>query len=191
MKLSISSVCSAFATICVGTKVLDPEAVLSAINSAIEGYDWDRPLNEGEVRGQAFLSLPLLTNAVRTGVGRRTTNPEDFRAREHRGRVNLYLDPSLAAPLEGLAAIVYTTEAYLADPEVTDEEAQRIKNEGADYVLVALLAFAGPKAPVDEVRFVSNLAGGNRAYDDLSIERAKEMASEVKEYHDAWCVVAD
>jgi len=185
--LSISKVCTAFMDGSVGTKVLDGDAILSALDVAIPAHDFTKD----KVPGQGFLKLPDLFDAVRCGVGLRTTNPDDFHAKEHRGRVNLYLKPHLAAPCEGLAAIVYTLDAYLADPQVDEEENRALIVMKTTHVLVALLAFAGPEAPVDEVRFVSNLAGGNKETEDWTIEKAKNEAGKVKEYHDRWCVVAE
>ncbi|OGZ33046.1 MAG: hypothetical protein A2174_01840 [Candidatus Portnoybacteria bacterium RBG_13_41_18] len=128
---------------------------------------------------------------VSAGVGVRSTTPEDYILREYRGQVDLYLQRWLAAPVESLAVIVYTTEAYLSDPDVKSEEAARIQQSGATHVLVAVLASAGPKAPLSPKRFVHNLAGGNKEAVQWTADEIRHKAAEVKAYHDKWCVVAD
>ena len=96
---------------------------------------------------------------VSAGVGPQSTNPTDYVCRLHRGHVGAYLKREHAAPITGCAVVVYTREAYLANPEITAMEAYRIGD--ATHVLVAVLAFAGPEAPLTPHRLVANLAGGN------------------------------
>ena len=119
----------------------------------------------------------------------------DYHPRLWRGVVSLYLKREKAATADSVAAVVYTKDAYLLDPEVKDSpEGKRVLESDATHVLVAVLASAGPKAPVGFERFVKNLAGGNRKYSPdqgYTLEKAIAEARAVAEYHDEWCTVAD
>ena len=130
---------------------------------------------------------------VSAGVGRRSAEPEDYVLRANRGRVNAYLRRSAAAQVESLACIIYTREAYLADPDVREdmEEFDRITRSDATHVLVAILAAAGPKAPLTPIRFVENLAGGNREALLWSADEIRQKATAIAEYDRDWVVVAD
>jgi hypothetical protein len=60
---------------------------------------------------------------VSCGVGLRTPVESAYVARLYRGRVGLYLDrDSTQRRIEHLAAVVYTREAYLNDPDVVNDE---------------------------------------------------------------------
>jgi len=58
-------------------------------------------------------------------------------------------------------------------------------------VLVAVLAFAGPKAPLTPHRLVKNLAGGNKEALLWSADEIRAKCAEAAGYWDEWCVVAD
>lgn len=73
-----------------------------------------------------------------------------------------YLKRKFAARVEHGSAVVYTIDAYLNDPDVTDEERDELARCEYTHILVAVLASAGPKPPLGPYRFVHNLAGGNR-----------------------------
>lgn len=189
-KIVSANILSAFADVTIGTKVLDREAFLAVVSTAIEGHDFagDR------VPGQGFISLPESAFAlVSAGVGRRSANSEDYVLRANRGRVNAYLCRSKAAQVESLACIVYTRAAYLADPDVIDdtEEFDRITRSDVTHVLVAVLAAAGPKAPLTPIRFVENLAGGNKEALLWSADEIRQKAKGVADYDREWVVVAD
>lgn len=190
IKVGISSIVTAFADATVGTKVIDREAFMSILVDAIAAYDFDGQ----KVPGQGFLPLPETAVAtVSAGVGENTNNLDDYIVRENRGVVGAYLRREKAAKADSVAAVVYTAAAYFADPQVSEEERNRIKDSGATHVLVAVLASAGPKSQVTYKRFVENLAGGNREYapDATSVEALAALANEVATYHKQWCVVAD
>lgn len=174
----------------IGTKVLDVDAFMAALGQAVDEHDF-----EGDrVPGQGFITLPeSVFPLVSAGVGKRSVDPEDYVLRVHRGRVNTYLRRASAAEVESLACVVYTREAYLADPDVQEdtEEFERISNSHATHVLVAVLAAAGPRAPLTPHRFLANLAGGNREAEVWSAEEIRTKAEEILAYDEEWVVVAD
>lgn len=185
----------------IGTFVRDPIALEAHITSALQDFEF--PNN-----GQGFVALPPEAfNTVVPGVARRTNNPDDYVVRFHRERMGLYLnrDKVKLPELGGLAAIVYTKEAYLADPQTSAEEKEAFIEAGYTHCWVTTLAMAGPKAPVDPWRFVVNLAGGNAKYKELADEAqgsyvnpargflanvVQAEAKEVQEYWAEWAVVA-
>ncbi|MBU1721538.1 hypothetical protein KKG38_02030 [Patescibacteria group bacterium] len=184
-----ASIVSAFNVEAIGTKVLNSEKFTEVAQKAIAAFDFEGQ----DVPGQGFIFVPDAVPFVSAGVGRRTENASDFHAVLYRGRVELFLKRSCAAAVDGCALVVYTREAYLADPDVQADakEQQRIEESDCTHVLVAILAFAGPKAPLSPVRFVHNLAGGNNEAATWTVEEIREKAVEVKSYDDTWCVVAD
>ena len=65
----------------------------------------------------------------------------------------------------------------MADPQMSEEERQRVLGGNATHFLIALLANAKdvPNA-YGTYRLVSNLCGGNNAFANLTIEDFREMA---------------
>lgn len=188
--IAITNVLSAMAERTVGTKVLDREGFIAVLSEAVESHDF----TADRVLGQGYIPLPETAfELVSAGVGRRSADVEDYILAEHRGRVNVYLRRDKAAQVESLACIVYTREAYLADPEVREdaEEFERITRSDASHVLVAVLASAGPRAPLTPHRLLSNLAGGNREAEVWTVDEIRAKAKEVLAYDDEWVVVAD
>lgn len=173
---------------CVGTRVKDPDTFVPVVMEAVAGHDFSTD-------PQAFIMLPQTAcSMVYPGVGRRTKNELDYIVCSHRGRVDAYLRRySRDIPVDNVAVIVYTREAYLVDPDVLADEVElaRVTASNATHVLVAVLAFAGPKAPVCPYRFVANTAGGNNAYLAMTGDELRALAREVIAYDDEWCVVAD
>ena len=175
-----------FSTSSVGTFVQKPMALHASVEAALESYQF--PEN-----GQGFVSLPEEAwNSVLPGEARRTQNPEDYVNRLHRGKVGQFLDRTKVElpALSGVAAIVYTAEAFLADPQTSDEEKRDFVEAGYTHVWVTTLAFAGPKPPVTSWRFVVNLAGGNAAYADKTLEELVAEAQAIEAYEAEWAVVA-
>lgn len=113
--------------------------------------------------------------------------------RVHRGQPSLFLRREFAAPVEGLACVVYTRAAYLADPDTRNEpeETARIEASDCTHVIIAVLAFAGPRAPLTPYRLVHNLAGGNNEVGAWTKEDILTRAKESLDYWNEWCVVAD
>jgi hypothetical protein len=98
---------------------------------------------------------------------------------------------SLAAPVDNVAVVVYTLDAYLKDPDCTPEETTRIKDMGPTHVLVAVLASAGKPSTLTAHRFVHNLAGGNLEALAWTADEIRQKAREIKEFSSEWTVVAD
>ncbi|MFC1598536.1 hypothetical protein ACFL2U_00795 [Patescibacteria group bacterium] len=190
MKFEKSNIVTAFDNKTIGSKVTAPRSFLAALEQSLEEYDQ----SQARVPGQFFITLPEIAHtSVSAGVGERILNPDDYVIREHRGQVNLYLKRTKAAPVESLAVVVYTKEAYLNDPDVQNEpeEAKRITASDAEYVIVAVLASSGPQAALTPHRFVHNLAGGNKEALVWTADEIRAKAEEIKDYHEKWCVVAD
>lgn len=182
MKIEISNICTALDDSTIGSKVLHHNTFWKELENTISDFKF--PEN-----GQAFIPMngPGL---VSCGVARREGIPfEGYHIRRYREGPSLFVDRKYAATTEHLACIVYTKAAYLADPDYNPEEIIV-----GDYVLVAVLASAGPKPPLSAFRFVHNLAGGNNAYkpeNGYTIEKAVEEAKAIKEYGKEWITVAD
>ncbi|MCC7432188.1 hypothetical protein IT412_01545 [Candidatus Peregrinibacteria bacterium] len=189
MKIGFSRNLTAFSASTIGTKVLNHENFLDAATLAIEQHN----PSKDRAPGQHFIMCPEAVPYVSAGVGRRTLNPKDYLARCHRGRVDVFLKREHAATAEGCALIVYTREAYINDPDVQKEpdEIARIQQSDFTHILIAVLAFAGPKAPLSPLRFVANLAGGNNEVKGWSREEILAKAEEVLAYDNDWCVVSD
>jgi len=185
MNIQVSSVCHAFDPQGIGTRVILPGDFFLILEHEIG----DTKFSE---KGTALIELHCL-DAVSAGVGLRDEIPEHYVCREHRGRVNAYLKREYAAKVESLSAVVYTLDAYLSDPDVQQDpnEIKRIKDLNPDYVIVAVLAQAGPSCPVTPYRFVHNMAGGNIEYQDKDTNELIALAMASLEYHNEWSVVAD
>jgi hypothetical protein len=173
----------------VGTVVTKPEKLLQFIKDTVEANPEVFPAN-----GQGFFMMnePART-MVTAGVALRTFNPEDYIPREHRGVVDSYIRRDRVNRMDlipdGVAAIVYTIDAYINDPETTDKEKEALVKGGITHVLVTILAFKGPKPPQSVIRFVLNLAGANARYQEMTADEIRAEAKEVADYHKVWCTV--
>jgi len=190
VKFGISKVCSAFDVRSVGTKVLDWDAFLDKLEEQVRAHEADVKTPD-KVPGQYFLPLAGGIGLVSAGVGPRSAAPEAYVVRVHRGRCEAFLKREHAAPVAGVAVVVYTMQAYRNDPEVDLVELGELTEVGSTHVVVAVLAFAGPAPALAPYRLVSNLAGGNREAETWTLEDARAKARDAKAYDDAWCVVAD
>lgn len=165
MKIARASILTSFDPTTIGTKVLSPMKFEAFLETALKDYIF--PEN-----GQGFIHLPKEAySTVSAGVAnfeeinkKGYDYVEDFIIRHHRGRYGVYAQRRHAAPVEGLACVVYTLDAYNRDPDVKFAARVHIDKEKATHVLVAVLAFAGPKSPLTPWTFVHNVAGGNNAY---------------------------
>lgn len=184
---AVSNVCSAFSPNGnVGTRVTNLGGFFTALSLALQTYN----IANDRVHGQHFVVVPEVMPYVSAGVGRRGAfGTAQYVVREHRGRMEAFLKRQYAAPLTGVAVVVYTKEAYMADPEVTLTEIAALGN--CTHVVVAVLGFAGPTPPLSPYRFVSNLAGGNNEALTYTADDIRRMAKDIKAYDDEWCVVAD
>jgi len=191
MKIISSNICTALDPHPVGSKVLHPYEFGSALSRAIEAHDF----SQDRIPGQGVLDLSEALPYVSAGEGLRTGDPADYVAVLHRGKVGLYLKREHAAECISCSAVVYTLEAYLADPDLKDEpeEAARVveKRGGvATHVLVAVLASAVKDPPLTAGRFVANLAGGNREALVWSADEIRDKAKAISEHGMKWCPVA-
>lgn len=165
MKIARADIVTAFDEMTIGTKVVDEGAFTAALEAAIAAY----PFPEN---GQGFIHLPASAYPMVSSGVRRTRwlfSSTDFVVREHRGHWGCYAKrPARSTgvdPIEGLACVVYTREAYVHDPDVSDAEISRVlAHPAADYILVAVLAFCGPKSPFPIWTLVHNVAGGNNEF---------------------------
>jgi len=193
IKLGSANILSALDSFAVGTRVTDPTTMIYMIEKAIEGFEFAAQ----KVPGQGFIPLTApvegWSELVSAGVGRKVNDEDAYVLRSWRGSVNAYLRREFAAPVESVAVVVYTTEAYLSDPEVAGDakEVDRVRQAGWTHILVAVLASAGPRAPLSAGRFVSNLAGGNKEALVWTADEIRAKAKEIAEYANEWSVVAD
>ena len=186
-KFGISSICSAFGNNVIGTRVMNQGDFLAVVDEALQSHD----TSGDRVEGQHFVQLPeAAVSMVSAGVGLVKDQPvEHFVVREHRGEVNCYLHRAHAADADGVAAIVYTLDAYKADPDV--DMSKEDFDGDVSHVIVAVLAFAGPQSPLTTHRFVSNLAGGNKEALEWDANEIRSRAEVINSYWSEWRVVAD
>jgi hypothetical protein len=198
MHIVPSNICSAFEPSgVIGSKVINHAEFSRVLQAAVAAHDFaaDR------IPGQAFILIPEAIPFVSAGAGRPTTDPSNYVLREYRGKVSAFLKREFAAPVEGCAAVVYTMQAYLDDPDITPEEAKRVTaatllsedNVSSDttYVLVTVLAFAGPQSQLSPHRFTANLAGGNHEAQVWTADEIRAKAKAIMGYDDQWSTVAD
>ena len=183
---AVANVCTSFEPMTIGTKVNGVSGFTTALSLALRDYN----TANDRVPGQHFVMVPEAMPYVSAGVGKHEgREAHEYVVRSHRGRMGAFLKRGCAAPVEGVAVVVYTRAAYMADPEVTADDVAALGN--ATHVIVAVLGFAGPKAPLSPYRFVSNLAGGNNEALTYTADDMRRMAKDIKAYDDEWCVVAD
>lgn len=191
IRFAVAGILSAFSSVVVGSKVVDSAAFLAALEVAVAGHD----ISRDRVPGQHFIVMPPEAYCtVSAGVGlKEGWREEDYIVRMHRGQPTLCLKREFAAAVESLACVVYTRQAYLADPDVQKDPAEiaRVEALEATHTVVAVLASAGPKAPLTPYRLVHNLAGGNKEAALWSTEEIHVKAEESLKYWDKWAVVAD
>lgn len=213
LRIGLADIVTAFDERTIGSKVLDEAKFMVCLADAIANHPWWTCRQEG----QAYITLPQEACAfVSGGVGKRTQNPEDYVIRTNRGEVGLYLkryaermEPvwvteddetfatvrpktvSLAAPVDNVAVVVYTLDAYLRDPDCSEEERKRVTDMGLTHVLVAVLASSGKPSTLTAHRFVANLAGGNNEALAWTADEIRQKAREIKEFTSEWGAVAD
>jgi hypothetical protein len=188
MKFAISSICSAFSEFTIGSKVVDHAVFLAALENAVEQHD----LLSDRVAGQHFIVLPpAIFPSVSAGDGAKTMEPNDYVVRIHRGEPQMFLRRERVGQVNFLACVVYTRAAYMADPEVLEDEAEEARIGDASHVIVAVIASSGPRAPLTPERFVKNLAGKNKEALIWSAEETRDKAREIAAYWGEYAVVAD
>ena len=187
INIGCSNTLTAFDESAVGSKVTNKMAFLDVLAQAIVDTDFSKCRQPG----QAYIKLPECKGFVSSGVGKRSLDPRDYFAREHRGKIGLYLRRHRAAEVDNVAAAVYTKRAYLIDPDVTEEEADNVELMGFTHIIVAVLASTEVASPLTPGRFVHNLAGGNNEALLWSADEIRNKAKDIINYSKEWCVVAD
>jgi hypothetical protein len=211
MKILTADIVTAFDHQTIGTKVMDPDTFWRALEAAIAGCTFP-------AAGQAIVALPVSAyEAVSAGVRRvEHLGQEDFVVRKHRGHWGLYARrPQLGdvpTAVTDLSCVVYTKAAYLADPDLTAPERERVLYADPEYVLVAVLASASvSRSPLPIWTLVHNIAGGNNAFIPESskgpmklVDHGKVVSADLallahfiaqakasEEYWRDWAIVAD
>lgn len=189
VRIISSGIVTAFKGICIGTRVLNHREFWEAVEEAVEAYDFTK----GTVPGQAKIEVPKAIPFVSGGVGRNIDDPDAYVLRSHRGKVHAYLKRNHAASVIHCSVIVYTKEAYLADPDIGEipDEAEAVESINPTHVLVAVLAYADKTTALSPYRFVKNLAGGNNEALVWTADEIRAKAREIAEQSDVWTTVAD
>jgi len=196
-KIMISDICEAFESEAVGSKVRPAmeENFMKALDEAISDYDF----SGGKVPGQVVIELPLKVNDwVSPGSWKRgSIDPNDFVLRKYRGEVGMYLRRKHDMTSARVRCVVYTRDAYEADPDFTEDEALRIEEffgnpfDGG-HVLVAVLGDCdNVPSTVSYSRFVKNLGGGNNEYAVMTKDEIVSLAKKVVDYRSLYMGVAD
>lgn len=188
IKLSLSDIVTAYQSQAIGSRVLNAEAFNALLVQAIVSHD---PTTDRQA-GQHYIKLPIeACQYVSAGIGPASRDPNHYVLRFHREKVSAYLKREFAAPTESVAAVIYTLEAYLKDPDATPEESARIMSENPTHVVVAILASTGQPSPLTPFRLVHNLAGGNLEALKYTADEIRAKAKESLAFHNAWSTVAD
>ena len=186
--IGVSDILTAFNENVIGSKVLHKDLFLLELGKEISKFDFQ----SCRVPGQAYITLPdRFCKFVSSGLGRRTDNVDDYIIRFYREKVGLYLKRQYASEVKNVSVVVYTTDAYLNDPDITIQELNWIKKENPTHILVAVLASPGFESPLTPYRFVHNLAGGNNEAKLWTGDEIREMAKKIINHSNNWCIVSD
>lgn len=187
--VTIADICqTTFRSEAIGTKVTDAAGFFRVLFKAIDEHDF----SQDRIPGQAFLVLPAAVPFVSSGVGKPTSRPEDYVLREYRGTVSAFLKREFACKTEQCAAVVYTLDAYLKDPDVTPEEIERMaKFSSTTHVLVAVLASGSEQSQLSPYRFTANLAGGNHEAQVWTADEIRQKSRDIMTYIGNCVSVAD
>ena len=150
---------SAFDEKTIGSKVVAKSAFLEALDLAVHKHD----TSKDDAPGQHVIHMDESAfKYVSAGDGEKTDDPDDYVIRKYREGPKMFLKREKAGKIKSLTVVVYTKEAYLADPDCTDEEREAVGD--CTHAIVAIKASAADSSPVSPFRFVHNLAGGNNSY---------------------------
>jgi len=196
-KMMVSDICEAFKDKVVGSKVHPQHLAdfFDVLDEAVSNYDF----SQGKVPGQAVIELPSKVNDwVSPGSWKRgSIDPNDFVLRKYRGEVGMYLLRKPDMTSARVRCVVYTRDAYEADPDFTEDEALRMEEffgnpfDGG-YVLVAVLGDPdNVPSTVSFGRFVKNLAGANNEYAVMNKAAVVALAKKVVDYRSRYMGVAD
>jgi hypothetical protein len=188
--VAISTIVTAFDQVTIGTKVPIAGRFMDCVTLAMLNHDF----NAECIPGQALIHVPKAVPFVSGGMGRNRNNPGDYVLCSYRGKVHAYLKREFAEPVTDCHVVVYTREAYLADPDIDKDpaEAERIRSQDYNtHILVAVLAASGVPSQLSPYRFVKNLAGGNNEALAWNGDEIREKAREIAANVDDWSIVAD
>ncbi|MCK9567417.1 hypothetical protein M0R72_00540 [Candidatus Pacearchaeota archaeon] len=188
--VAISTIVTAFDRVTIGTKVVNAGRFMDCVTLAMLGHDFGAE----RIPGQALIHVPKAVPFVSGGMGRNRNNPNDYVLCSYRGKVHAYLKREFAEPVTNCHVVVYTRDAYLADPDIDEDpaEAERIRSQVYDtHILVAVLAASGVPSRLSPYRFVKNLAGGNHEALAWSGDEIRTKAREIAADVDEWSIVAD
>lgn len=187
IKIGLSDIVTAFDEVSIGSKVIWPEVFMANVKRAISDFDWD----SCDYPGQAYIVMPLgVPNGVLPGNAPRTQDPDDYVIRKYRNEVGMYLKRPQGLELTHLAIVVDNLHAYINDPDVSPEEAERVIKADYTHILVAVLASCEEPSTLSPHRFVYNLAGGNHEALSWTATEIRQKATEIKA-SSKWVTVAD
>lgn len=189
LSVAFSSIMTAFSKLVIGTKVTNSDKFMAEVRTAILEHDFSKD----RIPGQALLHVPGAVPYVSGGMGKNRNNPDNYVLRFYRGKVHAYLRREFAEPVTDCHVVVYTTQAYLNDPDIDEDpyEAELIKRIMCTHVLVAVLAASGPPSTLSPYRFVKNLAGGNHEALAWTADEIRAKARDIAKNVDGWSLVAD
>ena len=189
IRIISSTIVTAFKDCTIGTKVTEQDQFWDVVVKAIGVHN----LTQDRIPGQAVIHVPQATPFVSSGIGRSINDPLAYVLRSHRGKVHAYLKREFAAPVIDCSVIIYTRDAYLADPDIDEDpgEAEQVRSMNPTHVLVAILASSGEEPTLSPYRFVKNLAGGNHEALAWTADEIRTKACQIATQTDKWSVVAD
>lgn len=194
-----SNIVTSYDSFTTGTKITNERTFNKVLGEVIFNHNFD---NE-EFPGQAVIELPIPTDDfpriphpstyLSSGIGLRSGAWCDYVIRHRRGKVELFLKREFAIPVENAAIVVYTRDAYFADPEMDQKERDRIASleetwGRATHFLVIILA---PSSPLTPYRLVANLAGANNEVQVWDAKTIRKKAHTTIAFYNKYCVVSD
>jgi len=198
----------------VGSKVLSGEAELMKLTiEALQRTDKLTGIDTIELPSDAY-------HLVRNGSApREGLKSKDFHNKLYRGRIHQFALPHCALPVTNLSVQVYGIEEYLAEDDVTRNEANAHKAEGSTHVITAVHA---GHAELDPYRLAYNVSGGNQKFipstrldetsclicsvdgeetsripagilagDVLLLHKIVDLSKKATDYADRWVTIAD
>lgn len=178
----------------IGTCVLSPAAfieglaqkIIAAQKSPAGMAGW-----QAEKEGKFVIPCPELRGLVSAGVGRRTSNPDDYHLIPYREKVTAFLKRHKALSITecgDLSVVVLGTGAFLGDEDVRHDRSlyEWAATELPEFVIIAVLY---PDSPPTPWRIAANLASGQ--YNEKTSEWVADLLIRSFEFWRDHEVVAD